>query len=104
MLKMYAFPERENVHVVQSEPDGVYGLLGVPGHAKGLIVLVHGTYPLSPWEQRAASLLRRMPLATLMVDLMTLDDDTQPDEVIDTEALAALPRRREMSWRPRIGR
>ncbi len=84
-----ACPERENIHVVQSEPDGVYGLLGLPENAKGLIVFVHGLYPLSPWEQRAASMLRRLPLATLMVDLMTVDDETHPDEIIEAEALAA---------------
>ena len=66
---------------VQLEVDGVilHGNLLIPEPAKGLVVFAHGSGSSrhSPRNQYVAQALREVGLATLLFDLLTLDEEAE---------------------------
>ncbi|WP_221794524.1 dienelactone hydrolase family protein [Aquisediminimonas sediminicola] len=66
------------------------GLLGVPDAAKGLVIFAHGSGSgrLSPRNNHVADALRAAGLATLLIDLLTPDEELDRINVFDIPLLA----------------
>lgn len=78
-------------HEVAIPPHDLRGLLGLPARqAQGLVVFAHGSGSgrLSPRNQRVATALRKAGFATLLLDLLALDEENDRDKVFDIELLA----------------
>jgi putative phosphoribosyl transferase len=67
------------------------GLLGVPEDAEGLVIFAHGSGSgrLSPRNNRVAAALRDAGLATLLLDLLTPDEERHRAIVFDIPLLAS---------------
>jgi putative phosphoribosyl transferase len=67
------------------------GLLGVPDDAEGLVIFAHGSGSgrLSPRNNRVAVALREAGLATLLLDLLTPDEERNRANVFDIPLLAS---------------
>jgi putative phosphoribosyl transferase len=66
-------------------------LLGVPADAEGLVIFAHGSGSgrLSPRNNRVAAALREAGLATLLLDLLTPDEERNRANVFDIPLLAS---------------
>jgi putative phosphoribosyl transferase len=73
------------------EPDGLPALLGVPPAARGLVIFAHGSGSgrLSPRNGYVAQRLRRAGLATLLLDLLTSEEEADRRNVFDIPLLAS---------------
>src|SRR5437763_6295279 len=67
------------------------GLLGVPPDATGLVIFAHGSGSgrLSPRNNRVAAGLRAAGLATLLLDLLTPEEENDRANVFDIALLAS---------------
>ncbi|KQX20049.1 MULTISPECIES: dienelactone hydrolase family protein [unclassified Sphingomonas] len=76
---------------VTIRPDGLHGLLGIPTSPKGLVIFAHGSGSgrLSPRNNHVASGLREAGLATLLIDLLTPDEEQDRTKVFDIPLLAS---------------
>lgn len=72
-------------------PNRLKGLLGVPDAAEGLVVFAHGSGSgrLSPRNNRVAAALREVGLATLLLDLLTPEEERDRANVFDIALLAS---------------
>jgi putative phosphoribosyl transferase len=72
-------------------PHHLEGLLGEPRAAKGLIIFAHGSGSgrFSPRNNRVARQLESAGFATLLLDLLTADEDRDRSNVFDIEMLAS---------------
>lgn len=86
-------PEAAAVEVgpVRDVLGGLKGLLGVPPDARGLVIFAHGSGSgrLSPRNNHVAAALRRVGLATLLLDLLTPEEEQDRANVFNIELLAA---------------
>lgn len=75
---------------VPSEPARLAGLLAVPRNATALIVFAHGSGSgrRSPRNRFVADVLNRAGLATMLLDLLTADEEGDRARVFDIEMLA----------------
>lgn len=75
---------------VTVQPDGLQGLLGIPENPKGLVIFAHGSGSgrLSPRNNHVASGFREAGLATLLIDLLTPDEELDRSKVFDIPLLA----------------
>src|SRR4051794_7083868 len=64
-------------------------LLGVPAEAEGLVIFAHGSGRLSPRNNRVAAALRDAGLATLLLDLLTPEEERNRANVFDIPLLAS---------------
>jgi putative phosphoribosyl transferase len=66
------------------------GLLNVPDHARGIVLFAHGSGSsrLSARNQYVAEVLCQAGFATLLFDLLTVDEADSRDKVFDIELLA----------------
>jgi putative phosphoribosyl transferase len=66
-------------------------LLGVPAEAEGLVIFAHGSGSgrLSPRNSRVAAALRDAGLATLLLDLLTPEEERNRANVFDIPLLAS---------------
>ncbi len=66
-------------------------LLGVPADAEGLVIFAHGSGSsrLSPRNNQVATALRDVGLATLLLDLLTPDEERDRAYVFDIPLLAS---------------
>jgi len=80
----------DDMRTVQIPPHALQGLLGVPPRAVGLVVFAHGSGSgrLSPRNQHVASALREAGIATLLLDLLTPDEEGDRAKVFDIALLA----------------
>ena len=71
-------------------PFGLRGLLAVPAAANGLVIFAHGSGSgrLSPRNNYVAEALRRAGCATLLLDLLTPDEEANRSNVFDIALLA----------------
>jgi putative phosphoribosyl transferase len=71
-------------------PPGLEGLLGVPAVAKGIVLFAHGSGSgrFSPRNNFVAQRLRDSGLATLLFDLLTVEEECDRRNVFDIELLA----------------
>ena len=81
---------RDDDVVADAGPDGLPGHLTVPEHAGGLVVFAHGSGSgrHSPRNRAVAEVLQRAGTATLLVDLLTPDEEAARGPVFDVELLA----------------
>src|SRR5437879_3276681 len=72
-------------------PQRLKGLLGVPADATGLVIFAHGSGSgrLSPRNNRVAAALREAGLATLLLDLLTAEEELDRANVFDIPLLAS---------------
>jgi putative phosphoribosyl transferase len=75
---------------VDIPPKGLPGLLRVPPQARGVVVFAHGSGSgrLSPRNQHVAAALQAAGFATLLLDLLTPDEDRDRANVFDIPLLA----------------
>lgn len=80
----------QDIHSVQIPPRGLEGLLGVPAGATGVVIFAHGSGSgrMSPRNQHVAAQLRRSRLATLLLDLLTPEEERDRANVFDIALLA----------------
>ena len=81
---------RDHDVVADAGPDGLPGHLTVPEHAGGLVVFAHGSGSgrNSPRNRAVAEVLRCAGMATLLVDLLTPEEEAARGPVFDVELLA----------------
>src|SRR5687768_9633375 len=72
-------------------PYRLNGLLGVPEAAEGLVIFAHGSGSgrHSPRNNRVAAALREVGLATLLLDLLSPEEERDRANVFDIPLLAA---------------
>ncbi len=72
-------------------PQRLRGLLGVPADASSLVIFAHGSGSgrLSPRNNRVAAALRDVGLATLLLDLLTEEEEVDRANVFDIGLLAS---------------
>ncbi|QLC26490.1 alpha/beta hydrolase [Parasphingopyxis algicola] len=75
---------------VEVGPNRLNALLGVPEEPVGLVIFAHGSGSgrLSPRNNHVAAALRRMGLATLLLDLLTRAEERDRANVFDIQLLA----------------
>lgn len=76
---------------VRIEPPGLSAILGVPAHAAGLVLFAHGSGSgrHSPRNNHVAERLRDGGIATLLLDLLTPEEERDRANVFDIRLLAA---------------
>src|ERR1051326_7075399 len=76
---------------VEIPPLGLEALLGVPDGARGLVIFAHGSGSgrLSPRNNDVAAALRERGLATLLLDLLRPEEESDRANVFDIELLCA---------------
>ena len=81
---------RESEVVVQSGSVQLAGHVTVPDHACGVVVFAHGSGSsrLSPRNRYVASVLNGRGLATVLVDLLSVDEESERARVFDISLLA----------------
>ena len=84
-------PSAGEVRSVRIGPEGLEGLLGVPRNAKGLVIFAHGSGSgrFSPRNNQVAEGLRDAGLATLLLDLLTPEEESDRANVFDIDLLAS---------------
>jgi dienelactone hydrolase len=77
-------------HEVRIEPRGLAALVGAPFDAKGVVVFAHGSGSgrHSPRNNYVADKLREAGVATLLLDLLTPEEEQDRRNVFDIELLA----------------
>jgi putative phosphoribosyl transferase len=76
---------------IPSGPIALPGILGLPQGAKGVVLFAHGSGSsrFSPRNNAVAHVLREAGLATLLMDLLTVEEAQDRRYVFDIELLAA---------------
>ena len=76
---------------IDTGPHRLKALLGVPEDAEGLVIFAHGSGSgrLSPRNNRVAAALRNAGLATLLLDLLTPQEERDRANVFDIPLLAS---------------
>src|SRR5438270_1733542 len=76
---------------IDIRPQRLKGLLGVPADATGLVIFAHGSGSgrFSPRNNRVAAGLRDAGLATLLLDLLTPEEERDRANVFDIPLLAS---------------
>jgi putative phosphoribosyl transferase len=83
-------PARDPIRTITIPPVGLEGLIGVPAAAKGIVLFAHGSGSgrLSPRNTYVAQALRDSGLATLLFDLLTVEEAEDRRNVFDIPLLA----------------
>jgi putative phosphoribosyl transferase len=83
-------PFRVAIRTVRIPPVGLEGIVGVPAAARGIVLFAHGNGSgrLSPRNGFVAQHLRDSGLATLLFDLLTVDEETDRRNVFDIALLS----------------
>ena len=78
------------IRTITMAPVTLEGLLGLPLDAKGIVLFAHGSGSgrLSPRNNFVAQALREDGLATLLFDLLTVEEARDRRNVFDIELLA----------------
>jgi pimeloyl-ACP methyl ester carboxylesterase len=79
-----------DVREVRIEPQGLAGLLGIPDNTQGIVIFAHGSGSgrLSPRNNAVAAALRGAGLATLLLDLLTPQEERDRANVFDIDLLS----------------
>ena len=83
--------QREQLSEVSIGPHHLAGILGVPEGATGLVIFAHGSGSgrLSPRNNQVAAGLREAGFATLLLDLLTGEEERDRSNVFDIPLLSA---------------
>lgn len=78
-------------HEVRIGRTGLYAFLGVPPRPRGVVIFAHGSGSgrRSPRNTHVAEKLREAGIATLLLDLLTTEEEQDRANVFDIELLAA---------------
>ena len=81
---------KPQIRTVRIPPVGLEGIVGVPAAAKGIALFAHGSGSgrLSPRNSFVAQRLCDSGLATLLFDLLTVDEETDRRNVFDIAVLS----------------
>src|SRR5438105_3700487 len=76
---------------VRISPEGLEALLGIPANARGVVIFAHGSGSgrLSPRNNQVAAALRGAGFATLLLDLLTPQEEVDRRNVFDISLLAS---------------
>lgn len=76
---------------IRIEPPGLFGFLGIPQNAKGIVLFAHGSGSgrHSPRNNYVAEKLRDAGIATLLLDLLTPLEERDRANVFDIRLLAS---------------
>jgi len=87
---MAAKSPQSEIRTITIPPVGLEGLLGIPKDAEGIVLFAHGSGSgrLSPRNNFVARALRDSGLATLLFDLLTVEEAGDRRNVFDIELLA----------------
>ena len=87
---MEGIPPRDRIRTVTIPPVGLEGVLGLPTEAKGIVLFAHGSGSgrFSPRNNFVARALRAAGLATLLFDLLGVEEARNRRNVFDIELLA----------------
>lgn len=79
------------VSPVRIAPEGLEGLVGIPDHATGIVIFAHGSGSgrLSPRNNQVAAGLRQAGFATLLLDLLRPEEESDRANVFDIGLLAS---------------
>jgi putative phosphoribosyl transferase len=82
--------QREPIRNITISPVGLDGMLGLPPTATGIVLFAHGSGSgrYSPRNNFVAKALRDSGLATLLFDLLTVEEERNRRNVFDIELLA----------------
>lgn len=82
--------ENENEVIITGEDVKLNGIVGVPENASACIIFAHGSGSgrYSPRNNYVARSLQESGLATLLMDLLTVQESENRDNVFDIELLA----------------
>lgn len=85
-------PSDQKDHAVAISGQGISlpGFLGIPPNAKGMVLFAHGSGSgrLSPRNRFVAHHLQQGGIATLLIDLLTTDEEADRRNVFDIDLLA----------------
>ena len=83
-------PHRDRVRTVTIPPVGLEGIVGVPAAANGVVLFAHGSGSgrLSPRNNFVAQRLRDGGLATVLFDLLTVEEEADRRNVFDIALLS----------------
>jgi len=75
---------------IRIAPVGLEGILGLPPEAQGIVLFAHGSGSsrLSPRNTRVADVLQRAGFATLLFDLLTVEEAADRARVFDIPLLS----------------
>ena len=81
---------RERTRTISIPPVGLEGILSIPAGARGIVLFAHGSGSsrLSPRNNYVAEALRRVGLATLLFDLLSVEEAADRAKVFDIRLLA----------------
>lgn len=84
-------PAVSHPYSVEVGPNRLLGLLAIPGRPKGLIIFAHGSGSgrLSPRNNHVAAELQHAGYATLLLDLLTVSEESNRSNVFDMQLLAS---------------
>jgi len=82
--------DQEKLVHIPAEPVTLEGMLAIPEGAEGIVLFAHGSGSSrhSPRNNYVAGVLRRAGLATLLMDLLTRDEDVDYETRFDIGLLA----------------
>ena len=82
---------REQLSEVSVGPHHLAGILGVPHDAAGIVIFAHGSGSgrLSPRNNQVAAALREAGFATLLLDLLSPEEERDRGNVFDIPLLAS---------------
>ena len=80
----------ERARTISIPPVGLEGILNIPAGARGIVLFAHGSGSsrLSPRNNYVAEALRRVGLATLLFDLLSVEEAADRAKVFDIRLLA----------------
>ncbi|KAF7636324.1 hypothetical protein Mgra_00004310, partial [Meloidogyne graminicola] len=80
-----------DIREIYIEPEGLSALLGIPSGARSIVIFAHGSGSgrLSPRNNYVAAELRRAGMATLLLDLLRPEEETNRQNVFDIPLLAS---------------
>jgi putative phosphoribosyl transferase len=76
---------------VRIDPGGLFGFVGIPEDPQGLVLFAHGSGSgrHSPRNNEVALALREVGIATLLLDLLTVQEEQERANVFDIRLLAS---------------
>jgi putative phosphoribosyl transferase len=83
--------QREQAVTISSEATSLSGFLGMPTKPKGVVLFAHGSGSgrFSPRNRFVAQQLQQGGIATLLIDLLTAEEEEDRRNVFDIDLLAA---------------
>src|SRR5690349_3696018 len=82
--------QKDRMVTITEDSRSLSGFLGIPSKAKGIVLFAHGSGSgrLSPRNRFVAHDLQQGGIATLLIDLLTPDEEEDRRNVFDSNPLA----------------